>query len=105
MGTAGGLEERGLMVSEPPDMERDRSFGLSYSSIESERMRRGILVTCCMGTPDTESRRHAYRHCMDKNGPRDPEVLWTTYTCDPPRQKETLLAGAYNDTRAKTLRH
>ena len=77
MGTAGGLEERGLMVSEPPDMERDRSFGLSYSSIESERMRRGILVTCCIGTADTASRITIYRHCMYKNRPSGPEILWT----------------------------
>ena len=58
MGTAGGLEDMGLMVSEPPDMERERSLGLSYSSIDMERRRRGIRVTCCIGTADTETVGH-----------------------------------------------
>ena len=55
MGTAGGLHDIGLIVPEPPDMERDRSLGWSYSSIDMERMRRGIRVTWCIGTADTEN--------------------------------------------------
>lgn len=55
LGADGGLPEMGLHVwsPDPPDMERVRNFGRSYSSIDIER-RRAAFWTCCMGTEETE---------------------------------------------------
>ena len=54
----GGLPEMGLHVGcsplDPPDSDRVRSLGRSYSSIDMDR-RRAALRTWCMGTADTAS--------------------------------------------------
>ena len=53
----GGLADSGLVAPEPPDMERVRSLGWSYSSMDMERNRGGRLMWC-IGTEDTEIHKH-----------------------------------------------
>ena len=54
LGGTGGLPEIGLTVSpEPPDIDRVRSLGRSYSSMDID-LSRAALLTCCIGTEETE---------------------------------------------------